>query len=101
MAVLLPPPQYDVPPPMPVIEYVLPWSEVQRICFDHMAKLGNQSDAQTGRQVGFDGCASFGKAGTQFAGKCYIWRIDDVDVARHERAHCAGWPANHPGGWRR
>lgn len=31
--------------------------------------------------------------------KCYIVRIDDWEVARHERAHCAGWPKDHPGGF--
>jgi hypothetical protein len=30
------------------------------------------------------------------AGRCFIIRVDDPGVARHELAHCNGWPANHP-----
>jgi hypothetical protein len=29
---LLPPAQYDRPPTIPVIERVLPWNELQRVC---------------------------------------------------------------------
>jgi hypothetical protein len=29
---------------------------------------------------------------------CWIVRVDDDRVRRHELAHCAGWPADHPGG---
>ena len=29
---LLPPAQYDHPPSMPVIERVMPWNELQRVC---------------------------------------------------------------------
>ncbi len=78
---LLPPPQYDVPPPMPVIEHVLTHAEVNA--------LYNQAYGP-GQVNGF----AFSRSGT-----CVIIRIDDPMVARHERAHCAGWPADHPGGW--
>jgi hypothetical protein len=30
------------------------------------------------------------------AGRCLITRIDDPGVARHELAHCNGWPPDHP-----
>jgi hypothetical protein len=30
------------------------------------------------------------------AGRCFIVRIDDPGVARHELAHCNGWPPGHP-----
>ena len=30
--------------------------------------------------------------------RCKVLRIDREDVRLHERAHCAGWPADHPGG---
>jgi hypothetical protein len=30
------------------------------------------------------------------AGRCLITRIDDPSVARHELAHCNGWPPDHP-----
>src|SRR5262249_15557755 len=29
------------------------------------------------------------------AGRCLIIRIDDPGVARHELAHCNGWPPDH------
>jgi hypothetical protein len=29
-------------------------------------------------------------------GRCFIIRIDDPGVARHELAHCNGWPPDHP-----
>ncbi len=32
MPMLLPPSQYDHPPQIPVIEKVLPWNELQRLC---------------------------------------------------------------------
>ena len=82
MATLLPPPQYDVPPPMPVIELVFGIDDVRRVCSMYMGRPGN-----------FRGC-SFKKDG-----KCYVFRIGSPEVERHERAHCAGWPADHPGGW--
>ncbi len=79
---LLPPPQYDVPPPMPVIEYVLAGRDVTNFCSRALLEEGP-----------WRGCSFFS------GGNCYIVRIDMPDVARHERAHCAGWPADHPGGW--
>ncbi len=30
-------------------------------------------------------------------GRCKVLRIDRDDVRLHEAAHCAGWPADHPG----
>ena len=32
MPMLLPPSQYDHPPQIPVIEKVVPWNELQRLC---------------------------------------------------------------------
>jgi len=78
---LLPPPQYDVPPPISVIETVMTAAEVNYWC---------NKAAGYGR---WNGCA------VTRNGNCYIVRVDMADVARHERAHCAGWPADHPGGW--
>ena len=74
---ILPPAQYDVPPAVPVVEYVLTLEEVHRMC--------GRNDAR--------GCSGWK------GGKCYIFRIDHPYVARHERAHCNGWPGHHPGGW--
>jgi hypothetical protein len=90
---LLPPPQYDVPPPMAVIEQVLPWSEVVRICAGIAAKWNGDADAQMLRRAGVQGCS-----GVAQDGKCYVWRVDDDVVRRHEFAHCNGWPKDHPGG---
>jgi hypothetical protein len=38
----------------------------------------------------YRGCAHW------VVGRCLITRADDPGVARHEAAHCAGWPKDHP-----
>jgi len=91
---LLPPPQYDVTPPRPVIEHVIPWSEVQKICFDLVLKWNGSTEADIGRKRGWNGCSGISKDDN----RCYVWRIADDRVRRHELAHCAGWPGDHPGG---
>jgi len=86
MAGFHPPPQYDYAPAIPVIEQVLSYDEVQKIC-----------PSVTGRALSgperFWGCA------IKRDGKCYIYTVDDQFVKRHERAHCNGWPGHHPGAW--
>ncbi len=104
----MPPQQYDVPPPLPVIEHVLSYAEVQR----HCRRYANAS-ADT-RWIG--GCARFILEGSRKV-KCEVWvsgpssvgyvpelktegfitKDVTADIRRHERAHCAGWPADHPG----
>ena len=84
MFTFLPPPQYDHKPTMPVIERVLSFTEVWTIC-NRLAR--NPSGSTTG------GCwwkSPDGKV-------CYIIRINDARVARHERGHCNGWSNNHEG----
>jgi len=90
MTPFLPPPQYDVPPSVPVIEHVLGYDEIVAHCGDHM------------------GCTVPNK------GKCEIWVLKagsmivsksgqvvlpewmaDI-LRRHELAHCNGWPKDHP-----
>ncbi len=98
MAALLPPPQYDVPPPMPVIEYVMPWSDLQQVCFGLTAKWNGVIEAQGKRAVGgWGGCSGI----DHDTGKCIIYRVDDDDIRRHELGHCSGWSRDHPGGWYR
>jgi hypothetical protein len=82
-AIMLPPTQYDHPPSIPVIDKVMSRDEVTALC---------SAKAHRALAPGewFNGCSAI------IAGKCYIWRIDDAAVFRHERAHCAGWPYNHP-----
>ncbi len=92
MTILLPPPQYDHQPTIPVIEQVLAASEVQRICFDLVAKWNGAAEANMRRGIGgWHGCSGIAKDG-----KCYVWRIDDDDVRRHEFGHCNGWARDHP-----
>jgi hypothetical protein len=86
---LLPPAQYDHPPSMPVIERVLPWNELQRIC----RGVIEREKFNTATGYGAWGCSVVKD------GKCYVARIDVPGVRRHELAHCNGWPKNHPGGW--
>jgi hypothetical protein len=56
--------------------------EVARICLPIVGK-----PLPAGRV--YRGCAH------KVAGRCLITRVDDPGVARHEAAHCAGWPADH------
>lgn len=84
LATTPPPPQYDVTPPMSVFEIVLPLQEVHRIC-------SNTVHVPVPPGLVYWGCASI----TQKT--CFIWRIDDKRVRRHEMGHCAGWPEGHPG----
>jgi len=89
MAMLLPPAQYDHPPQIPVIEYVLPWNELQKVC--HAQERPGVWTNYTG--AGLWGCSIVKD------GKCYVARLDVPDVRRHELAHCNGWPKDHPGGY--
>jgi len=88
MPVTLPPPQYNHPPSILVIEHVLTAEEVDAICHARHA-LGWDGRAPPPRYR-FSGCAHV------TARSCEVWRIDDGAVRRHELGHCNGWPSNHP-----
>jgi len=89
MPMLMPPVQYDHPPKIPVIERVVPWNELQRLC-----RAGIEAEkVRTATGYGVWGCSVVKD------GKCYVARIDNPGVRRHEVAHCNGWPRDHPGGW--
>ena len=97
---LMPPPDYDYPPVIPVIEHVLSWEEIQRRC-----------NIVFGTQQLRRGCS------LRWPDRCEIWlsqvgfvpkpvginrdlRITEkvqAAVRRHEIAHCNGWPSGHPG----
>ena len=112
MGALLPPPQYDHPPSIPVIEKVLTHAEIQKICTRGLPML------PAGKYYG--GCTVVTKTGTRWDGpqfiafmgdvqvfwappngrKCFVNIVDTMpegvkrsDVVRHELAHCNGW--NH------
>jgi hypothetical protein len=87
MPMLLPPSQYDHPPQIPVIEKVVPWNELQRLC------RASERPIYNGTGYGLWGCAIVKD------GKCYVARLDVPGVKRHELGHCNGWPKDHPGGW--
>lgn len=89
MGTLLPPPQYDHPPTIPVIERVVQWDELQPFC----RKVAERDKFVMATGAGAWGCAFL------VQGKCYVFRLDMPDVARHELAHCNGWPNDHPGGY--
>jgi hypothetical protein len=80
--VLEPPPRYNHPYAGAVIERVLPLQEARRAC----AHMGVHADA----------CSWLAK------NKCYLviprgGPVKDLRAyARHERAHCNGWPEDHP-----
>ncbi|SRR6266481_2343321 len=85
---MLPPPQYDHPPSIAVIEHVMTFDRVNRQC------QANHALGRDGRppppSYRFNGCAHI------IAGSCEVWRIDNATTRRHELAHCNGWPADHP-----
>lgn len=89
--ILLPPAQYDHEPTIPVIEQILSWEDVQRVCHaqERFAELKRPLSAGSGML----GCSLVKD------GKCYIVYTGALNVRRHEIAHCNGWPGNHPGGW--
>jgi hypothetical protein len=90
MPLLLPPPEFDKPPPMPVIEQVLSWDEVQALCSRNTGQILMPGQF-------FGGCSGFRmKDGVKI---CVIWYSGDAAVLRHERAHCSGWGPDHKGGY--
>jgi len=92
MATLLPPPQYDHLPSIPVIEYVLTSDAINRICHEKGALDAAGRPASPANQ--FAGCA---RITVNSDGKyCEVWRIDDATVRRHEMGHCNGWAPSHP-----
>ena len=101
---LLPPPPYDLPPAIPVIEHVVSFAELQAHC-------GNSINLRSGRQA--LGCSKL----NAHAGRCEIWlpAIGSTDwpgyeyqgfiserlqalSRKHELGHCNGWPDDHRGG---
>ena len=83
---MLPPPQFDHPPSIPVVEHVLTRGEVHKFCVDW--GLGSLPPPGT-----WLGCARRLYQGSQLV--CVVYRIDDPRVRRHELGHCNGWPPNH------
>ncbi|MFZ3360392.1 MAG: hypothetical protein WCA56_14710 [Xanthobacteraceae bacterium] len=80
--VLEPPLRYDHRYPGPVIERVRPLVEARKAC----ARMGVHADA----------CSWLAR------GTCYLvvprgGPVKDIrPYVRHERAHCNGWPEDHP-----
>lgn len=90
---LIPPPQYDVPPAVPVIERVVPYDEAWRVCSDWNEKAGNPGWGKVRQLPRYQpGCVAISN------GKCWIVRVEGDAVRRHELGHCNGWPQNHAGG---
>jgi hypothetical protein len=78
---VMPPPAFDHAPRMPVKEQVLDLRSVDVVCRQHGLPT---------LQYLYNGCAFVVK------GVCYIWRVDDDSVRRHELAHCNGWKHRSP-----
>lgn len=93
MGTLLPPSQYDVPPSMPVIERVLSIGELQRECM-----RTNPVPAAALATGHYLGCSAYQvRKSDGVIVSCTVWYVaEDRDTLRHERAHCAGWPKDHP-----
>ena len=82
---LEPPAQYNHPYDGPVVERVMPVTEVRALCTSQGASPTSVA-------------CSWVSDGT-----CYIVLPNDEQAPvstyrRHETAHCNGWPANHPHG---
>lgn len=71
-----------------VTETILSLEEVASICADRSVKYHFPGDPTKP----FLGCS------LMWPDRCEVVRIDRADVKIHELAHCAGWPADHPGG---
>jgi hypothetical protein len=88
---VLPPPQYDFPPKMPVIERVLTHNDLQWAC-------GQVSPGSLSLLPGqyYGGCSALWRVKDGVM-TCFVWRRPDDDrTRRHELAHCNGWPKEHP-----
>ena len=77
---MLPPPQFDHPPDIPVIEHILTSDAVNRICHERKAK--NMESLPASPAYVFSGCAHLSV--TSNGKSCEVWRIDDGTVRRHE-----------------
>ena len=73
-----------------VVEEVRPVEDVARTCLEWSVKYKFAAPPAGQR---FLGCMLLWTDG-----RCKVLRIDREDVRQHELAHCAGWPADHPGG---
>jgi hypothetical protein len=83
----LPPPQYDHPPTIPVIEHVLSVKEVTKICAEWLGPPPLPHGS-------WWGCAHRQHQNSQPV--CIVYRIDNQLVRRHELGHCNGWGPGHP-----
>ena len=91
MDALLPPPLYDYPPTIPVIERVLKHDELQWVC-SHTTPLSLPPGQY------YSGCSALWRVKDGVL-TCFVWRRpDDEATRRHELAHCNGWPGSHPMG---
>jgi hypothetical protein len=107
--VIPPPERFDHDYDGPVIEMVIPWDRITKMC-DLMSNAGKivlPSGATT-----MSGCSRvyLGGGNPPVSGGCLIiipaegsihpkgpvTVKDQEKVFHHERAHCNGWPADHP-----
>jgi hypothetical protein len=109
---LLPPPQYDHPPSIPVLVYVFSQAKIDKFCgalpFPQRRGGCAGSIVPPQRDEPFY-LATMGGSPVYWTPapgpKCVVKIVDDVKgellaiVRRHEFAHCNGWPKDHPSGW--
>jgi len=102
MGTLLPPPQYDHPPAIPVIERILSYKQLWDVCDRTNGPLDAIPVGSGGPGVLY-GCSTIWQViATGVLVKCEIYLLsnlpDDVHERnrRHELAHCNGWPKDHP-----
>lgn len=84
----LPPAQYDHPYGGPVIERIVSWDELNKVC------------------PGIENLRACTYPPSTPGGTCYVFMpkvgpggVDQKywnQLHRHEIGHCNGWPANHP-----
>ena len=91
---IMPPPQYDFPPAVPVIEHAVEQAEVMRNCGDQTGCARVSKDRceiwfpRAGVWITFTGSTPGGAVMPAWAAE---------QIRRHELAHCNGWPRDHRG----
>jgi len=91
-----PPARFDHAPTVTVIQHLAPYDQVRSLCNAAFRRYGFEPLVMSYRT---NGCAVL----SNYANICEIFIASDPRggtpisaIVRHERGHCAGWPADHP-----
>ena len=93
----MPPPKWDHPFSGKMIEHLVPYGKAAALCRE-LNPEGDHPNMVSGRKL--YGCAFWRGETCEIV---YSYDPTGLDkrmasnVFRHERAHCNGWPSDHPG----